>query len=213
MTSPEEQLAEQLHYYRRRAAEYDVTSFGVRTGERITVPIVAERLDVPGDVLELACGTGMWTAELARHASSLTALDGAPEMLELARKRVADSDVTFVLADLFEWEPDREYDVVFSAFFISHIPPERFADFWSLVARALRPGGRAVMIDELPARAHLEQVHDGHLATRTLSDGSRHQIIKIFYEPEQLVARLDDLGWTAMVTEIEHGWFVLEAAR
>jgi demethylmenaquinone methyltransferase/2-methoxy-6-polyprenyl-1,4-benzoquinol methylase len=213
VTSPDQLLADQLQYYRQRASEYDVTSFGVRAGERITVPIVAERLDVPGDVLELACGTGMWTAELARHASSLTALDGAPEMLELARKRVASPEVDFVLADVFRWNPERTYDVVFSAFFISHIPPERFADFWSVVARALRADGRAVMIDELPARAHLEQVHDGHLATRTLSDGSEHQIIKIFYEPDQLVTQLDELGWTAMVTEIEHGWFVLEATR
>ena len=34
-----------------------------------------------GDVLELACGPGGFTRELARHARSLTAVDGSPRML------------------------------------------------------------------------------------------------------------------------------------
>ncbi len=190
-----------------------MTSFGVRAGERIAVPIVADRLAISGDVLELACGTGMWTAELARYAASLTALDGAPEMLELARQRVSPGDVRFVAADVFGWAPASSYDIVFAAFFLSHVPPDRFGDFWSLVGKALRPGGRALMIDELAVRAGLEQVHDGLLATRTLSDGSQHQIIKVFYEADELAARLAELGWAATVTAIDHGWFLAEATR
>ncbi|MDP9643727.1 ubiquinone/menaquinone biosynthesis C-methylase UbiE [Actinopolyspora lacussalsi] len=38
-------------------------------------------------MLELACGPGTWTPELARHASTLTAVDSSPEMLRVARER------------------------------------------------------------------------------------------------------------------------------
>lgn len=214
VSSTDQQIADQLRYYRARAAEYDETSpLGVIKPERETVPVVAERLSVSGDVLEVACGTGIWTQHLVRYARSLTAVDGAPEMLDLARGRLAGSDVEFVEADLFDWAPPSSYDVVFSAFFISHIPPARFADFWGLVGRALRPGGRAIMLDEAPAREDLETVLDGHVATRTLLDGSQHQIVKIFYRPDELVAELAGLGWTATVSVIEHGWLLVEAIR
>jgi SAM-dependent methyltransferase len=211
--SSEHLIAGQLRYYGARAAEYDATSLGVRTSQRRAVSAVAERLRINGDVLELGCGTGMWTVELAQYASSLTALDGAPEMLALARERLADQPVDFVLADLFQWHPETEFDLVFSAFVLSHVPPDRFAEFWTLIAAALRPGGRAVMIDEAPSRADLEETRDGHLATRTLSDGSRHQIVKIFYEPDDLVARVRELGWDATMATTEHGWFVAELTR
>jgi trans-aconitate methyltransferase len=75
-----------------------------------------------GDVLELACGPGAWTEKLLRHASGLTAVDGASEMLARARARVGDARVRFVQADLFTWTPDRRYDVVFFGFWLSHVP-------------------------------------------------------------------------------------------
>jgi SAM-dependent methyltransferase len=210
--SPEDLVAGQLRYYGARADEYDATSLGVRTEARQAVPAVVDGLDIRGDVLELGCGTGMWTIELVRHASSLTALDGAAEMLALARDRLAGKPVEFVLADVFEWTPARRYDVVLSAFLVSHIPPEWFARFCEVVGSALRPGGRAVLIDELPSRSHFETVRDGDVATRTLSDGSRHEIVKIFYDPDDLVAQLRKLGWDATVTETDLGWFVTELA-
>jgi demethylmenaquinone methyltransferase/2-methoxy-6-polyprenyl-1,4-benzoquinol methylase len=87
-------LAEQLTYYRRRAGEYDRTAFGdvEAAGERIAA-IVAD-LRPTGNVLELACGTGMWTRALLWWADTLTAVDGAPEMLAEARARVSDRQVT-----------------------------------------------------------------------------------------------------------------------
>jgi len=40
-----------------------------------------------GHVLELACGPGMWTEVLLHHASEVTAVDAAPEMLARAHTR------------------------------------------------------------------------------------------------------------------------------
>jgi SAM-dependent methyltransferase len=61
----EDILADQLAYYRHRADEYDATAYGdvAAAGERIA-RLVA-RMRPTGRVLELACGTGLWTRALA----------------------------------------------------------------------------------------------------------------------------------------------------
>jgi SAM-dependent methyltransferase len=52
-----------------------------------------------GDVLELACGLGLWTERLQRSAASVTAVDAAPEMRARARTRLGSSaSVRFVEA-------------------------------------------------------------------------------------------------------------------
>ena len=203
-------VAGQLRYYRARANEYDATSYGAVSVERASVPAIVDRLGISGDVLELACGTGIWTAELVRHAVTLTALDGAPEMLERARQRTPEG-VRFERADLFNWTPASTWDVVFFSAWLSHVPSDRFAGFWSSVSAALRPGGRVIALDELPARSFHEDQIDGEVAVRTLQDGTKHEIVKVFWAPEALVLRLTALGWRAEVTPIEHGWFILDA--
>jgi len=213
MAPTDDRMDQQLRYYRARAAEYDETSYGVVTAERDSVPRIVDRLAPTGDVLELACGTGVWTVELARYATTLTAVDGAPEMLAFAKQRLAGSNVEFVCSDLFKWSPTSTYDVVFFAAWLSHVPPELFAEFWALVARAVKPGGRVLVLDELPARAIHETTIVDTVATRTLADGSQHQVVKIFYEPDRLIGQLAELGWRATVTPAEHDWFVCEATR
>jgi SAM-dependent methyltransferase len=74
-----------------------------------------------GDVLELACGNGGFTRELVRHARTVTAIDASPRMLERNRREVGDSSVTYVSADIFDWQPDRRYDAVFFGFWLSHV--------------------------------------------------------------------------------------------
>jgi SAM-dependent methyltransferase len=111
-------LAEQITYYRARAPEYDE----VYTGRDWWDAFVDE-LPITGAVLELACGTGRWTPLLARRAQWLTAVDAAPEMLALARRRVEGLPVELVEANVFTWQPPRRYDTVFFAFWLSHVPP------------------------------------------------------------------------------------------
>lgn len=204
-------LADQIAYYRARAAEYDETSYGVATGERDAVPTIVDSLGITGEVLEIACGTGIWTVELARHANSLAALDSAPEMIALAADRTNDHDVRFINTSVFDWTPDTTYDVIFFAAWLSHVPANRFDEFWDTVAQALRPGGRVIVVDELPERAHNETWCDGKIARRTLADGSEFSIVKIFYSAADLIERLARLGWTTTVTATEHNWLVAEA--
>lgn len=202
---PPDILDRQIAYYRARATEYDEWFLRLGRYDRGEVwnaewfREVAElerllaQVHPAGNVLELACGTGWWTERLARTAATLTVLDASPEVLALNRRRLAPHPVTYIQADLFAWEPPQQYDVVFFSFWLSHVPPDRFAGFWSLVDRALRPDGRVVFFDsyqEVPVGT-AETV----LSWRELNDGREFTIVKVFYQPEQLQRQLQALGW------------------
>jgi demethylmenaquinone methyltransferase/2-methoxy-6-polyprenyl-1,4-benzoquinol methylase len=137
-------LAEQISYYSARAPEYFRGAIAVdpadATAARQELLAAIAAFNPRGDVLELACGPGTWTAEILRYADSITAVDASPEMLALAAAAVGKhgAEVRFVNADLFSWEPDRLYDAVFFGFWLSHVPVERFASFWAMVAAAGR---------------------------------------------------------------------------
>lgn len=201
-------LAEQIAYYRARAPEYER---GLYQESGALIREVVEHVPAGTDVVELACGTGVWTERLAERARTLTAVDAAPEMIALARARVPTAE--FVSADVLGWRPPRRYDVAFFGFWLSHVPAERFADFWTVVAGCLVEGGQAVFVDEHASGAGKERWLSGEVAERTLSDGSTHRIVKAYLDPAGLTARLAGLGWQADVTELGAKWVLGRARR
>src|ERR687888_2681812 len=142
MSRPDERdplLAEQIAYYRAIAPEYEDHALPGPGEDELIAAL--DTFQPTGDVLELACGPGAWTERLLHHATSITAVDAAPEMLARAKARVGEGRVRFVQADLFAWTPDRRYDVVLFSSWISHVPLDRFGAFWSFVADSLRRAG------------------------------------------------------------------------
>jgi SAM-dependent methyltransferase len=203
---------EQVACYRARAHDYDNDIAGLDKDWDRSI----EELSITGDALELACGSGRWTPLLAAQARSVTAVDAAPEMLALARQRVGSLPVEFIQADLFGWEPPRRYDTVFFAFWITHVPLARFAAFWSMVGMALAPGGRVCFLDDSSReRAGERFVPDEATPTvwRRLRDGSEHRVIKVYYSPGELAARLAELGWSAEIQETRTPLLVGTARR
>jgi trans-aconitate methyltransferase len=201
MRSPEaitRLLAEQVAYYRAIAMEYQVDLDAARE-----LAAALEAYQPAGRVLELACGPGAWTELLLRYATSVTALDAAPEMLARAKARVGEGRVRFIQADLFSWTPEERYDFVFFGFWLSHVPLERFESFWSVVADSLAPAGRVFFVDD-NARTP-EELIEGESSTtirRRLTDGSRFRLVKVPYQPAELEERLGRLGWRITVTPI-----------
>src|SRR5439155_11512712 len=79
----------------------------------------------------------------------LTVVDASAETLAINRTKLGDdaARVEYIEADVFTWAPPRHYDVVFFSFWLSHVPYDRFDDFWLVVDRALAPGGRVLFVD------------------------------------------------------------------
>ncbi len=128
-------LAEQLDYYRARAAEYD--DWFVRRGQfdrgaeenarqfadlRVVEEALQERQGPRAACSNWPAGRGWWTQRLVSGANRLVAVDAAPQMLTLNRERVRDPRVEYVLADLFDWRPEGRFDFVFFGFWLSHVP-------------------------------------------------------------------------------------------
>lgn len=212
-------LLDQIAYYRARTAEYDEWWFRQRRFDRgpelkaawfADVEIVEAAMHAfldavrPQRVLEMACGTGLFTRHLAPRVARITALDASPEAIACNRARVNRENVDYILADLFEWEPEQHYDLVFMSFWLSHVPWGRFDAFWSMVKRALEAGGTAYVIDSAleptsTARNHPTPDADAGIATRKLNDGRQFRIVKLFHEPPALNRRLAALGFDATI--------------
>ena len=224
------QLDEQQAYYRARAPEYD--EWWLRAGRYDRGPDFRRRwvhetnelraalaaFGAYGRVLEIACGTGWWTQQLAEGAKEVAALDGSAEMLERCRTRVEAAAlgaerVRYIHADVWGWEPDRRYDVVFFGFWLSHVPAQRFEAFWRLVGEALAPEGRVFFVDSASPSGSSGLERTGTTERRELNDGRAFEIVKRYYEPEPLQQRLAALGWECRVATTAEFFIYGEGAR
>jgi ubiquinone/menaquinone biosynthesis C-methylase UbiE len=97
------------------------------------------RLGERGRVLEVGCGTGQLTGQLARHGCDVTAIDIGPSMITAARRRLAGAPVAFEVVSFEDFaEDDGSFDLLVSATAFHWVDPEVKFD---KTARLLRPGG------------------------------------------------------------------------
>ena len=208
-------LSDQVAYYRARAGEYD--QWFLREGRYDRGPehraewlgeveIIRRALSrtvKDCDVLELACGTGLWTGQLARENRSVVAVDASPEVIAINRNRVRADNVQYEIADIFSWTARERFDAVFFAFWLSHVPARCFEGFWNTVRSAVKPAGRVFFADSLLEQTSTAKDHravdDSGVVRRRLNDGREFDIVKVFYEPSQLEGRLAMLGWRGSV--------------
>jgi SAM-dependent methyltransferase len=215
MTDP--LLDEQREYYEQRAGEYD--DWWLRRGrydqgaeenarwvvEGAEVRAELERLDVRGDVLELAPGTGQWSRLLLPRCGSLTLVDASPAMLA-RNPAAADGRSRAVVADLFAWTTQARFDVVAFGFWLSHVPERLLGDFLDRVATWLRPGGRLFYVDSRPYVSRVSPAlvsTDGDRHTRSLADGREFAVVKVFRTADALAAAFAAAGIDAEVRETE----------
>jgi ubiquinone/menaquinone biosynthesis C-methylase UbiE len=127
-------VKEQKAYYEARAREYDEWFYRqgrYDRGEEHTqqwqaevdeVCLALQTANLSGHVVDIAAGTGIWTKELLKMADHVTALDSSDEMIEINQSRLQSDKVTYILTDLFYWQPVMAYDAAFMGFWLSHVP-------------------------------------------------------------------------------------------
>lgn len=212
-------VAEQKRYYAERAPEYD--DWWYRHGRYELEPdaLARWRADVVeaeaaleafaarGSVLELAAGTGIWTRKLVRLAERVVAVDANAETLALNT-----TDAELLRADVFEWGPAERFDLVFFSFWLSHVPDERFDEFWGLVRDALETDGRVFLVDSGTGdTAHTGTDQADWEETRSLADGRTFRIVKRRWTPQELAARVGPLGFELDLRDTANGHFLYGA--
>jgi ubiquinone/menaquinone biosynthesis C-methylase UbiE len=221
----EEMIKEQLAYYSAVASQYDRGALEIAQNpdyqaawaEWSAMQKAVQQLGRGLKVLEIACGTGVWTQSLLPISASITALDGSPQMIEQHRAKFGnDSRLHYQLVDLFTWQPDpdQQYDLVFFSFWISHIPQELLSEFLEKVYRAVRPGGQVFLIDE-PGGGKLLSgaTDDGVQQTRQLEDGSTYRVVKVYYDPYLVHHALEQIGFEQVNSTVGGHFFYVHAFR
>jgi 2-polyprenyl-3-methyl-5-hydroxy-6-metoxy-1,4-benzoquinol methylase len=204
----DELLADQVAYYRQRAGEYDVTAYDDVAAARGRITRLVTEMQPTGRVLEIACGTGLWTQALARFADMVTAIDAAPEAVVIARDRVGSDKVRFEVADVFCWATEERFDVIFFSAWLSHVPTSRFEQFWQLLRRLLANDGRVLFIDEHVDVRDKEAYVPGQeeIVERQLRDGRQFRIVKNFVDPKRLEHQLREMGLHCQIRRDGSDW-------
>ncbi len=91
--------------------------------------------------LELGCGTGKNTGLLAQHSTQILAIDFSESMLDIARQKVQNPDVKFLIADLnSDWDFTTEkFDFITCSLVLEHI--ENLERIFRLMAGRLKTNG------------------------------------------------------------------------
>lgn len=159
--------------------------------ERLRVAVGAVQ---DGRVLDLACGPGIVTVELARDAREVVAFDLTPEMLQKARERCAQAGLMNVRFEQGTAEAlpfaDASFDAVVTRFTMHHFASP--AVVASQLARVVRPGGRIVIADSLSS--HIADEAELHNALEILRDPSHIRMLS----REQLLAIIQEAGFTVL---------------
>jgi predicted TPR repeat methyltransferase len=66
-------------------------------------------------VLEIGCGTGQLTRQLAGRALNLTAIDIGAAIVEAARRNIADATARFQMASFEDFADSGPFDLIVSA--------------------------------------------------------------------------------------------------
>ena len=208
-------------YYAQRAAEYErIYAKPERQADlgrlRTRVTLLLEGRSV----LEVACGTGYWTAAIAPHAKAISAVDAADETLAIARsKRYPAGKVEFRQGDAYAL-PDfgGKHDALFGGFWWSHVPLARLDAFLAAAARAVVPGAVVAFLDNRYVEGSSTPVSrrdaEGNTyQARKLDDGSAHEVLKNFPSERELIERASAHGMDAQVEWLDYYWLLVYRTR
>jgi ubiquinone/menaquinone biosynthesis C-methylase UbiE/DNA-binding MarR family transcriptional regulator len=150
-----EQVLERRRYRDTQAFFSDVADEwdrlrGELFGETSDLQLLPALLDPDVVVGDLGCGSGRLAATLAPYARSVVAVDSSPEMLDVARSRLAGFGNVQVVEGRIEELPlaDESLDLALVVHLLHHVGDPSAA--LGEVTRVLRPGGRLVIADVLP---------------------------------------------------------------
>lgn len=204
--------ADLVAYYARRAPEYEAIYDKPERQRDLAVL----RREIPTrlhgrDVIEVACGTGYWTALVAPHVRRLAATDAAAEPMRLAREKpYPPGVVAFHEADAYALPSSLgTFDAALAVFWWSHVPRGRIPAFLASLHARLWPGARVVLMDNRYVEASNTPIErrdaEGNTyQRRRLADGTEASVLKNF--PSEAELRADLAPHAVSYLALEYYW-------
>ncbi|MEC9375914.1 MAG: class I SAM-dependent methyltransferase [Pseudomonadota bacterium] len=155
------------------------------------------RLRIPGKALDIGCGAGTDSVFLAQQGWDVTSLDFVPKALEFTQQRAekAGVSVTAVEADITQWEPSTQFDLVLDHGLLHNMDPVRYSAYRDCVLKALAPDADFILLHWHPL---FKNQADGKMGPTRVD----RKEIKSFFAPElqeRFFAREEFEDLTSMV--------------
>jgi SAM-dependent methyltransferase len=166
-------------------------------------------------VLELACGTGYWSAVMAATADKVVATDINPEMIALGKLRALPSDkVEFRVADAWNLPDDLgSYTAVFIGFWWSHVKREEQERFLAHVRSKLGDDIFIVLLDDVYVEGSSDTVARTDMEGNTYQiriapDGERYEIPKTYPSDSALRKKLASSVREIRIVRLDYYWLL-----
>jgi cyclopropane fatty-acyl-phospholipid synthase-like methyltransferase len=107
-----EHRGEWQEFFDQQAPQYDENSFAKHTVAEVDFLLSLFALSAGQSVLDVGCGTGRHSVELARRGFRVTGVDFSEGMLSQGRRKAsaAGTTVNFIQADVTEWRSEFPFD-------------------------------------------------------------------------------------------------------
>jgi SAM-dependent methyltransferase len=205
-------------YYDQRANVYDDMYLRSEPDWRRDLEALADEMTKALNghrVLEVACGTGFWTEIAAKTATLIVAIDASEKMLELARERKKrNANVQYVHGDAYSLEEiPGKFDAGLANFWFSHIPKAKITEFLSNFHSRLERPAIVFMADNRYVRGIGGQLItkpgiEDTFKLRDGSDGSKHEVLKNYYDHEGLEQLFSSGASNLKIHEMRYFWSV-----
>lgn len=201
-------------YYAQRANEYERV-YAKPERQHDLGQLAALLQDTLGgqDVLEVACGTGYWTAVIAQTAHSVLATDINPEVIAVAQaKDYPPGRVRFGLADASTLTGVAgSFTAGFAGFWWSHLTRAQLGAFLRAFHHHLGPDRLVVVTDNRYVAGSNQPItrrdtQGNTYQSRTLENGRRFEVLKNFPTGAELRASVEGMARDVKVTMLTYYW-------
>ncbi len=200
-------------YYRKRASEYD--AFYADPARQADLAMLRDWLVSATHgrrILEVAAGTGYWTAIAAPVAAAITATDINAETLAIAAGRRLGKHVTLLRADVWDLPAlPGPFDLGMAHLWWSHLRRREQSDFLARFAAHLEPSGTLLMIDENMVQNSGAPIVRSDAAgdtyqRRWLASGERFEIVKNYPDRVALECSVGDACDEIEIVQLKYFW-------
>ncbi len=219
MNSPSASSKEWQRFFDAHAAHYDQNGFTQHTTAEVDFIQSLYPVSKGASIIDIGCGTGRHSVELAKRGYRVTGLDLSPEMLKQAKLKAdtAEVDVNWIQADASQFEMEERFDAAIclcegGVGLIEHGEDAEAHDLsiFSNIGRVLKPGAPFILTAlngySIIRQMKDEHVHEGRFNPATmvanyqdewdLPEGTRLMtIVERLFIPPEVVRLLRTAGF------------------